>query len=222
MNKQASQAFDKYLARVGYTPAARLAWLFRVLNEFRLHQGANWLPGDLDNLSRELAFFAGIGHALPGWGDVPFLDGEITPRPSIKEVQALLASCHQLVEEAEHRRPLPVPTFPVKQTLQWAPTLGRYLLLEHYDDRVTWDDRVRYALAFLLKEEAARIQRCPARLPHEGKRCAALFLKSKRQKYCSKTCTSREMTRAKRHRDEQTLTTRAKKGAKQHGPKKHR
>jgi hypothetical protein len=157
--------------------------------------------------------------ALEGWGGPVFSDGEITEWPSLKETQTILANCQQLVDDAKHHRSIRVPTFPVKQTLQWAPTLGRYLIQEHYDDRVTWDDRVRYALAFLLKEGAARIQRCPARLTHDRHKCLALFLKSKRQKYCSKVCTSREMTRAKRQRDSQPTRTRVKKGG-LHGAKR--
>src|SRR5215510_4541708 len=83
MNIKASQEFERYLARVGPTPSARLAWVLRVLNEYRTHQGADWLPGDVDNLTRELAFFAGIGHALHGFGGVSFLDGDMTERPSL-------------------------------------------------------------------------------------------------------------------------------------------
>ena len=238
MNMKASQEFERYLARVGATPAARLAWVLRVLNGYRTHQGMDWLPGDWDNLTRELAFFAGIGNAVTGWGGVSFLNGEITERPSPKEAKAILASFQQMVDDAEHHRPLPVPTFEIKQEFRWSPNFRKYLLEGEHPERATWEDRARYALVHLVKEEADRIQRCPARLPHEGKKCFALFLKSKRQKYCSKSCMSREMTRAKRQRDasqEATKKNDAKARAKQkkrvahihkkggpHGTKKHR
>jgi hypothetical protein len=214
--------FDKYLARVGATPAAQLAWVFRVLNLYRAHQGTDWLPGDWDNVSRELVVFAGYGKALLGWGGVQLDHGEIVERPSPKEVRTILASFQQMVEDAEHHRMIRVPTVEMKQELRWLPQAGRYLLLEEPVGQATWEDRARYALAYRLKEEAHRVQRCPAKLPHVGKRCGSYFLKSKRQKYCSKTCTSREMTRAKRQRDECIAHTRVKKGGKQHGTKRSR
>ena len=215
--------FDIYLARVGATPAAQLAWVFRWLNVYRTHQGADWSPGDWDNVSRELAVFSGYGKALPGWGGVGCDHGEIVERPSPKEVKTILASFQQMVDDAEYHRTIRLPTVEMKQEILWLPKLGRYLLHEEPLSQATWEDRARYALAYRLKEEAHRVQRCPARLPHEGTRCAAFFLKSKRQKYCSKTCTSREMTRAKRQRDSHpTSHTRTKKGGKQHGLKKPR
>ena len=221
--KASQVVFDKYLARVGATPGDRLAWVFRVLNAYRTRQGVDWLPGDHDNVSRELAFFCGIGEALHGWGGVPLEDGEIIERPSPEDVRTILASFQRMVDDAEHHRFLPVPIFATKKGFRWSPNFGKYLLEEEYPEGATWDDRARYALAHLLKEEAHRIQRCPAKLPHEGKRCANYFLKSKRQKYCGKTCTSREMTRAKRQRDSQpTSHTRTQKGGRTHARKKTR
>ena len=222
MNMKASQEFERYRARVGATPAARLAWVLRVLNGYRMHQGADWLPGDWDNLTRELAFFAGIGNALAGWGGVVFENGEIVERPSHEEVRTILSSFQQMVDDAEHHRFLPLPTFEMKEGFRWSPKFGKYLREREYPERATWDERARYALAHLLNEEAHRIQRCPAKLPHEGKRCANYFLKSKRQIFCSKSCMSRETTRAKRQRDASpTSHTRAQKGG-SHGTKKHR
>lgn len=212
--------FEKYLARVGVTPKARLEWVFRMLNQYRRQQGEDWLPGDWDNASRELAVFAGIGDTLHGWGGVALEDGEIVERPDPNEVKAILCDFHQLVEDAEHHRAISLTPFPMKQTITWEATAGRYRLHESWDDldHATWLDRARYALAHLLKDEGHRIQHCPAKLAHEGKRCGAFFLKSKRQKYCGKTCTSREMTRAKRGRDAHPTPTRKKKGA-THGTK---
>jgi hypothetical protein len=125
------------------------------------------------------------------------------------------------MDDAEHHRTISLTPFLRKQTIKWDATAGQYRLKETWDDldRATWEDRARYAVAHLLKAEGHRIQRCPSALPHEGKRCANYFLKSKRQKYCSKTCTSREMPRAKRLRDERPSQTRVKKGARQHGTK---
>ncbi len=218
---------DKYLSRVGVMPRDRLSWVFRVVNRYRLHQGADWLPGDWDNMRSELAVFAGIGETLPEWGGIELhrQTGDIVHRPARDETDAILARLHQMVDDAEHHRPFSAPPFRMKRASTWDAAAGRYQCAETWEDldRATWEDRVRYAFASLLNAEGHRIQRCPSALPHEGKRCGNYFLKSKRQKYCSKTCTSREMTRQKRQRDEQALTTRAKKkGGKSHGTKTRR
>lgn len=215
--------YEKYSRRVGGTPQERLAWICRLVNESRT-QGADWLPGDWDNRRTELAVFSGIGQIFPRSGGLVLENGEIVERPSRNETEAILTRVQQMVDDGEHHRKISLPPFVMKQVIEWDAPAGRYRLSEawDYENESSWADRVRYTLVRLLETDGHRIQRCPSTLPHKGKRCANYFLKSKRQKYCSKTCTSREMTRAKRHRDEQTLTLRAKKGVKQHGPKTKR
>ena len=92
--------------------------------------------------------------------------------------------------------------------MTWDSRTDRYHLWEEIEG-ATWEDRARYALGQLLKEDGHRLRQCPAKLPHSRKACRSFFLKAKRGKYCSRPCASREMTRKFRE----------KKGGSHHGTK---
>jgi hypothetical protein len=207
---------DRYLNRVGVKPVHRLKWALGIVNRFRGQHGINWSPGDWDNACLELAVFASIGDSLPGWGGT--VEGSISERPSIEEAEAALERMAQMVESAEAREPISLgKILPIK--LAWSKRSERYTL-ERYDDRATWHERITYNLFYLIKDEGHRVRRCPSKLPHQGKPCHNYFVKAKRAIYCSIPCAAREMTRAKRIRDDTAEQTHQKKGAKRHGTKR--
>jgi hypothetical protein len=216
--------YDKYANRVGgVVPTARLEWLCRLVNLYRTHRGATWLPGDWDNVRSELAVAAGIGDSLPEWGGTELTrSGEIVDRPSREETDAILARLHQMVDDAVQHKPLIPTRFRIRQESRWNTDEGRYRPHPQWEDldRATWDDRVRYTVAHLLTDEGLQVARCPAKLAHEETECGNYFLKNQRQKYCSKTCTAREMARAKRQRDADLSHTHARKKGAKHGRKK--
>jgi hypothetical protein len=122
----------------------------------------------------------------------------------------------RMLDDTVQRKPIIPTRFRSTHEFRWKADEGRYRPYDKWDDtdmdRSTWDDRVRYPLAHLLNEEDDRVARCPAKRAHEETPCGNYFLKTQRQKYCSKSCTAREMARAKRQRDSQPTRTRKKKG----------
>src|SRR5437016_4904318 len=90
--------FDKYLTRIGATTRDRLKWAIRTVNAYRKAHGENWSPGDWDNVCLELAVFAGIGKALPGYGGIERKAGVII-HPLQNEAKGILESFQQMFDD---------------------------------------------------------------------------------------------------------------------------
>jgi hypothetical protein len=222
--RNTSTQLDKCLHRVGGgKPLQRLRWVLGIVNQFRGHREQTWSSGDWENASLELAVFSAVGKTMPGWGVLPSDCGVINEFPSREETEIILQRMEQMVKDAQARRPIRMvksatgrePNMAWKHLpdeLIWNPRTKRYVRVL-YDDRATWQDRVTYPLFHLLLDEGHRILTCSSKLPHQGKLCGNYFVKAKRGKYCSASCTAREMTRAKRGRDEKAKQQRQKKGA---------
>ena len=211
-----TSGLDQYLNRVGVAPLHRLKWTLGIVNRFRESHGGNWSPGDWDNARLELAVFAGIGITMPGWGGIPLVEGSISEQPSLDEAKAALTHMQRMVENAEARKSIRLGlSLPLE--LMWNPKRERYSV-ETHDQRATWPDRIAYSLFYLLLDEGYRIRRCPSKLPYQGTPCHTYFLKAKRAIYCSIACASREMTRAKRARDESSNRPPSKRGRPRKNP----
>jgi hypothetical protein len=84
----------------------------------------------------------------------------------------------------------PIPPAPRWERRQWQPPIrAQRLALLQYHRRfaqitvATWPDTVWVTVLSLLEEFGPRVHRCPV--------CQTLFLKHKRQMYCSATCAQR-------------------------------
>lgn len=184
-----------YLIRVGHTPAARLTWALQKVNAYRTKVKIPWTPGDWENARYELSCFAFLNS-----GDVPkglegiMIDTKtgLPVSPSEDETRLILESFKSKLESIAQHKQVTLGPFRISQRFTWR--ANRYSAHEAAD-RPDWKDRTHYALGLLLRELGSRIVQCPARLPHSGKQCLTLFLKSKRGKYCSRKCASRETTR---------------------------
>jgi hypothetical protein len=114
------------------------------------------------------------------------------PRPQPTATMALVRRVH-----TELRRAL-LTLFPVHNDQRWERRLWRPPLrnahglgLERYHRRLTrvvearWPDTIWIAVMGLLEEFGAQLVRCPSCAEHR------LFLKRKRQAYCSRACSQR-------------------------------
>jgi hypothetical protein len=196
--------FDKYLNRVGRSSKEQWKWLLRVVNDYRKDKGESWLPGEWDIVCGELAAFTLGDRSLPGYGAMTMTKGKFDNPPKQADAKEILDTVLKLVDAAVEHRPVTLQTLSIQPSLHWKDQLGRYVLSAGCDEDATWPDRVLYPLAQLVSEEGHRLRRCLSKRPHEGKACDNYFLKAKRGKYCGPACTSREMSRAKRLREQQS------------------
>lgn len=206
--------FNKYLARVGYAQKDRWKWLLRRVNHYRIDNGESWLRSEWDIVCGELAAFTLGKTSAPGWGVIALSGGVFTDKPTHAEAKAVLDSCLRKIEDAVDHKPVLLPAVRIESRLDWDEQTSHYHRSEVYDDLTTWLDRVLYPLAQMVYEDGQRLRRCPSQQPHGPHPCANLFLHAKRGKYCSSTCTSREMSRARYLREEDAKRVQARKGRK--------
>lgn len=206
--------YNKYLTRVGYAKQDRWKWLLRLVNRYRIDHGESWLHSEWDIVCGELAAFTLGKTSAPGWGVIAQTGGVFTEKPTHAEAQAVLDSCLRKIEDAADHKPVEFPAVRVVSRLDWNEKTSHYNRSEVYDDRTTWLDRVLYPLAQMMRDDGDRVRRCPSQQPHGPNPCANLFLHAKRGKYCSSTCTSREMSRARYLREEDAKRVQARKGRK--------
>lgn len=206
--------YNKYLTRVGYAKKDRWKWLLRLVNRYRKDHGESWVDGEWDIVCGELAAFTLGKTSAPGWGVIALTGGVFTEKPTHAEANAMLDSCLRKIEDAADHKLVEFPAVRVVSRLDWNEKTSHYNRSEVYDDRTTWLDRVLYPMAQMMRDDGDRLRRCPSQQPHGPNPCANLFLHAKRGKYCSSTCTSREMSRARYLREEDAKRVQARKGRK--------
>lgn len=215
--------YDRYLARVGHSSRDRWTWFLDVVNRYRRDQGSSWLAGEWEDLRGCLAVFSTGERSLPGYGAITTTGGILDEKPSVAEIKEVLVACVKILDCVARRQPVTLAPITIRPCLRWIDPMKRYVLFEEPDEDATrtrsvsyqtkhgsataevadesspWIMRVCYPLTKMISAEGARIHICSSKRPHEGKPCGNFFRKAKRGIYCSRTCTSREMTR--RHRD---------------------